>query len=207
MTEAIAAAVRFGCDVGAHPAYPDRAGFGRRTIEMTGQALHASLVEQLSGFSRLCDAAGVPVVAVKAHGALYHDASAVPRVAAAIASAVDRVCPAAALVAFAGSGVERDWRTHGRAVWSEAFVDRVYESAAVLRSREQDGAMITDAERAAAQAISIASRRTVMASDSRVHTVRADVLCVHGDSPNAVVIARRVRAALDGAGVSVREAR
>jgi NAD/NADP transhydrogenase alpha subunit len=130
--------------VGAHPSYPDREHFGRRTVEIPTGELTRSLARQVKALSSRCREAGVPLVHVKPHGALYHDASAVEGVAFAIADAVAEVDPGLVLVGFAGSPALGVWRARGHPVRAEGFLDRTYEADGSLRSRRHADALIVD---------------------------------------------------------------
>jgi len=190
MSEAVEAATRAGCAIGAHPSYPDREQFGRRSLDMPPAGLERSIRDQLAAFREVAVRSGASVVAIKPHGALYHDASNDREIAGVVAIASREVFPDAPLVVPAGS-VAFDGRTI-----REAFADRRYEPDGSLRPRAQPNAVIEDPAEAAAQALSIAATQTVRTADGTALPLRASVLCVHGDTPNAVEIAAAVRAAL-----------
>ncbi|HSL34780.1 MAG TPA: 5-oxoprolinase subunit PxpA, partial [Candidatus Limnocylindrales bacterium] len=196
-------AARNGVAVGAHPGYPDLVGFGRRDLDMAPDELEASIVYQVGAVAAFAQAEGVELRHVKPHGALYNRAARDPVVAAVIARAVRRVAPASVLVGLAGSGMLDAGRAEGLAVAAEAFADRAYEADGSLRSRRLDGALLPGPEAAAAQAVSIVCDGVVRSHAGTDVAVRADTLCIHGDTPGAATIAAAVREALEDAGVTV----
>jgi UPF0271 protein len=195
-------AARHGASIGAHPGYPDLAGFGRRELDMSAADLRASLIVQVGAVLAATRLVDVPIRHVKPHGALYNRAARDPAVAAVIASAIRDLDPRLVLVGLAGSASLAAARDAGLAVLAEAFADRAYEPDGSLRSRTLTGAVLGPAE-AAAQAVAIARDGSVRAGDGSSLSVQADTICIHGDSPGAVEIARAVRAELDAAGIAV----
>lgn len=193
-----------GVAVGAHPGYPDRDGFGRRDLDMTREELEASVVFQVSAVAGFARAAGVPLRHVKPHGALYNRAARDAGIAETICRAVRRCSAELVLVGLAGSLLLEAGRASGLAVAAEAFADRGYEADGSLRSRRLPGALLPDAATAAAQSVAIVRDGAVRAFDGTMVAVRADTLCIHGDTPGAATFAAAVRAALEGAGVDIR---
>ena len=198
-------ALRHGAAIGAHPGYPDLAGFGRRDLDLTAEELYGSIVVQVGAVMAGARAVGGRVRHVKPHGALYNRAARDPRVAETIAAAVRDLDPSLVLVGLSASVSIDTGRAVGLRVFEEAFADRRYEPDGSLRSRRLDGALLGPAD-AATQAESIARDGIVVTADGTRLRVRADTICVHGDSPGAVDVARAVRTALETAGVSVRAA-
>jgi 5-oxoprolinase (ATP-hydrolysing) subunit A len=181
-------ALASGAAIGAHPGYPDREGFGRRDLAMSTDELEASILYQVAALAGMVAAAGGTLRHVKAHGALYNRAVGDAAVAESIARAVRRISPDLVVVGPPASELLRAAAAAGLPVAGEGFADRAYEPDGTLRSRRLAGAVHTDPAVAAAQAVALAN-------DGRYAT-----LCVHGDTPNAPVIARAVRAALEAAG-------
>jgi UPF0271 protein len=198
----VALAARHGVTVGAHPGYPDLAGFGRRDLDMSAADLRASLIVQVGAVVAGARVAGVAVRHVKPHGALYNRAARDPALATIVAEAIRDLDPGLALVGLAGSASIEAGRAAGLVVLGEAFADRRYEPDGSLRSRTLPGALLGP-EDAAAQAVSIVAGGGVTASDGSRLPVAADTLCIHGDSPDAVGIARAVRAALEASGIAI----
>jgi len=143
---------------------------------------------------------------VKAHGALYNAAQHDESVAGAIVRAMRRTAPDLILFVFPGSAVERAARAEGLRIAREGFIDRAYEPDGTLRSRTYADALVTDPERAAAQAVSFTRDGGVLARDGTFLDLPVETLCVHGDTPGAPAILRAARAALVSAGIGIRRA-
>ncbi len=204
MSRTVALAARLGVSIGAHPGYPDRDGFGRRDLGMTEDELEASILAQLGALAAFTRAAGVPMVHVKPHGALYNRAATDPALAEVVARAVRRFSPALVLVGLARSALLDAGRAAGLRVAAEAFADRAYEADGTLRPRRLPGAVHHDPTRAAEQALAIARLGVVRAHSGSLIDVGADTICLHGDTPNAPAFARAVRDVLEGAGIELR---
>jgi UPF0271 protein len=203
MEQTVRSAIRHAVLIGAHPGYPDRAGFGRREIRSTAAAVEAFVFAQVAALREVAARLGATLAHVKPHGALYHAAGRDRALAEAIARGVARVSRDLVLVGLAASPMLGAWRAMGFRVAGEAFADRRYEPGGSLRSRARADALIAEPAEAAAQAVRIATGLGAVAHDESVVPVRADTICVHGDTPGAVAIARAVRAALEAAGVRV----
>jgi len=201
MRHAIRIAAQHGAAVGAHPSFPDRANFGRASMNLDPDSLRTTISEQLASLNTIARSEGVPILHCKPHGALYHAASAKKSVALELHQACADFDPNLRLVCQAGSQAVAWWRAWGATVIEEAFIDRVYESNGFLRSRTMPGALITDPVAAAEQACRIATTHTVRSLDGGVLTIEADTLCVHADTQHAAAIAKRVAQALQAAGV------
>jgi UPF0271 protein len=203
MERTVRVAAVAGAAIGAHPGYPDLAGFGRRDLDMAPADLEAAIVYQVGALAAFCAYAGVPLRHVKVHGALYNRAAADRRIADAVARAVRRCGPELVLVGLAGSELLAAGRDAGLAVAAEAFPDRAYEADGSLRSRRLAGAVIADSDEVGRRAVVMARDGHVEAIDGTRVPLRADTLCLHGDAPGAVDHARAVRAAMDAAGIEV----
>ncbi len=195
-------AVRHGAAIGAHPGYPDLAGFGRRDLDLTPDELRATIIVQVGAVLAGARAVGGHVRHVKPHGAMYNRAARDEAMAETIARAIRDLDPDLVLVGLAGSASIEAARAAGLRVAEEAFADRRYEADGSLRSRRLDDALLGP-DAAAAQAISIARDHRVATGGGSTLPVRADTICVHGDSPEAVAVAGAVRSALERAGVTV----
>jgi UPF0271 protein len=192
-----------GARIGAHPGYPDLAGFGRRELDMTAEELRASIIVQVGAVATVARSEGLPLHHVKPHGALYNRMARDRDLADTVALAVrDGAGTNVALLVLAGSVAVEAGRAAGLPILEEAFADRRYEADGSLRSRRLDGALLGPAE-AAEQAVAIARDGTVAATGGPRLAVRADTICVHGDSPGAVDVARAVRSALEAVGFVV----
>jgi UPF0271 protein len=203
MAQTVALAKRHGVGLGAHPGYPDRDGFGRRELAMTPDELRASLLFQLGALAAFARDAGVKLRHVKPHGALYNRCVRDEALAATVAQTVCDFDARLVLVGLAGSVLLEAGRARGLPVAAEAFADRAYEPDGSLRSRRLPDAVIHTAEAAAEQALSIVTLGRVVAHDGTTVELRADTICIHGDTPNAADYARQVRTALQQAGARI----
>jgi UPF0271 protein len=186
MREMVLIARDGGVRVGAHPSYPDRAGFGRRPMEMGAGDLAASLRQQIGALVEVAGALGTHVSSVKAHGALYGEVARTRSTTRALLDVVLELCgPDASVVLPAGAAAVEWAQQAGFTVLQEGFADRAYTAQAELAARHQPGAVYRDPAAAAAQALGLATEGTVAAVDGTVLTLAVDTLCVHGDSPNA----------------------
>jgi 5-oxoprolinase (ATP-hydrolysing) subunit A len=195
-------AVAHSAAIGAHPGYPDLAGFGRRDLDMAADDLEASLIVQIGAVQAVARSQGATVRHVKPHGALYNRAARDTGLAATIATAIARLDAELVLVGLAGSALLDAGRAAGLTVYAEGFADRAYEADGSLRDRRLAGAIL-DPTAAAAQAVSIARDGVVSTGDGTSIPIEADTICIHGDGPDAVATATAVRAALAAAGVDV----
>jgi len=201
----VADAVRAGVAVGAHPGHWDLRGFGRRVIAADPEEVVADIVYQVGALAGFAASHGTRLTHVKPHGALYNQAVGDERLAAAVARGVARAGRHLILVGLATSSImRRAAEAEGLRFAAEAFADRVYERDGTLRSRGLRGAVMTDPQTVAAQAVRIAREGVVTAGDGSEVRLQADTLCLHGDTENAVALARAVRGALEAAGVAVR---
>jgi len=203
MRRTVALARDAGVAIGAHVALPDLAGFGRREMRVSAAEAHAMTLYQLGALHAFTREAGVPLRHVKPHGALYAMAARDAELAAAIATAVRAFDPALVLVGLAGSALPRAGTAAGLGVAHEAFADRRYDADATLAPRRESDAVIAAVDDAVAQALAIVMRGEVVARDGSRVRLQADTLCVHGDRAEAALFARRLREALEGAGVRV----
>ena len=193
-----------GVAVGAHVAYPDLAGFGRRNMDIDSADLIADVIYQIGALQGLAAAAGTRVRYVKPHGALYNTIAHDRRQARDVLTAMREVDPALWLVALAGSPLLRWADEMGVRVVAEAFADRAYTPQGTLVSRREPGAVLHDAQDVAERMLRLAVEGVVTAVDGSTVRLQADSICVHGDSPGAVDIARSVRERLTHAGIAIR---
>ena len=193
-----------GLALGAHPSYPDRAGFGRRRLAMAASDVAESVRAQVEALATVAASEGLAVTSVKPHGALYHATASDDHLAGAIAEAVARLDPRLVLVGSPGSSIERAALAASIRFVAEGFADRGYGRDGLLVPRGQPGALKESPEEAAAQAFFLASSGEVRAIDGTRLTLAVGTICLHGDTPGAASNARAVRRALDAAGVTVR---
>lgn len=203
MRASVARAAAHGVAVGAHPSFVDRAGFGRTAMAVEPGLLRAHVRGQLEALV----AEGAVLRYVKPHGALYHvvlaDVAAARAVAAAVADVSARLGRALPLLGMPGA-VAQAAADAGLPFHHEAFLDRGYLPDGRLVPRSEPGAVVDDPDIVARRAVRLATEGVVEAVDGTVIEARAASLCVHGDSPGAVAMARAVRAALDAAAIGVR---
>jgi len=197
---------RCGVAVGAHPSHPDRAGFGRTAMARTAEQVRDDVIYQVAALQALCRAEGVALGHVKPHGALYNAAAQERPLAAAVCDAVRAVDPALAVVCLAGSPMAEVVRAAGLRCVEEAFADRAYTAAGALVPRSQAGAVIAGPELVAERVSLMVREGKVPSIDGRIVSVRADTVCVHGDTPGAVALLEAIRARLARDGVEVRGA-
>ncbi|MGO4333677.1 LamB/YcsF family protein [Labrys sp. KB_33_2] len=193
-----------GVTVGAHIAYPDLGGFGRRNMDVASEDLIADAIYQIGALKGLATAAGTTVRYVKPHGALYNTIAKDRRQAEAIIEAIRQIDPELTLVALAGSPLIGWARAAGLTVVAEAFADRGYMPDGSLVSRREPGAVLHDPQEVAARMLHLVTEGTVPAIDGSAVRIEADSICVHGDSPGAVAMAREIRALLERSGVAIR---
>ncbi len=203
MRAAVERAARFGVAVGAHPSYDDPENFGRVARDPGPQELRRTVAAQLAALV----AAGAELRYVKPHGALYHavtaDAGQADAVVAAVADAAAASGRALPILGLGGRIADAATRA-GLPFVREAFLDRGYTPAGALVPRGEPGALLDDPDAVAARAVRIAADGVVDAVDGTTIVADAASLCLHGDTPAAVAMARAVRAALDAAGIAVR---
>ncbi len=184
-------AIRHGVAIGAHPSYPDRAGFGRTQIERTPDEIYDDVLVQTRALATIAAAQGARLRHVKAHGVLYNVAARDRAVADAISRAVADFDSELAVVGLAGGAQLLSARAHGLRAIAEVFADRGYRSDGSLIPRGQPGALIEDVDTAVAQALEL------------TRSGAGQTICIHGDGPHALTFARAIRAALEVAGIAV----
>lgn len=204
MRATIEQALQRNVAIGAHPGYADRANFGRLELDLSQDEIAESVFEQVSKLAEIATKCGARVGHVKAHGALYNQAARDAVVAGAIADGVARWRRDVVLVGLAGSVMLDVFQDAGFSVAAEAFADRRYEPNGSLRSRRFANALILDPHEAAEQALRIAQTGRAVASDGTEIRVEAQTLCIHGDTPGAILIAVAVSECLKNAGIELR---
>jgi UPF0271 protein len=204
MAATVRSAIANGVAVGAHPGYADRDGFGRESGFMSGDALYESLTGQVTALADIAAELGARLSHVKPHGALYNDALRNRDLADIIARVIAEAPGEPAFMGMAGTELERSANQHGLDFIAEAFVDRAYEPDGTLVSRKEPGAVHEDLAVATTQAVRLAAHGETTARNGEIVKVRADTLCIHGDTPGAAEKARAVRDVLESHGVDIR---
>ena len=204
MQATVEAARRSGVRVGAHPSYPDREGFGRRPLKMSTGELSSALRGQIATLMEVAASLKATVDSVKPHGALYGVVGRDEGTCRVLLDVLlDLLGPDTTLVLPAGTPAV-SWARHADVrVLQEGFADRAYTANGELMGRQLPGSVYGDPALAAAQARGLAVDGTVVTDDGVSLSLVVDTLCVHGDSPDAVALARAVRHALHDAGVTV----
>lgn len=190
--------------VGAHPGFPDLAGFGRREMHLSPDEVRTDVMYQIGSLRAFCDAAGVPLHHVKPHGAMYNMAARDQEMAEALASAIHSVASGALVYAQAGTELAQASERLGLRVACEVFADRAYLSSGLLAPRSLPGSVLHDPVEITERLIDMIRGEPIPTIDGDSITVRADTVCIHSDTPSAVPIAETIRSALDAAGVAVR---
>ena len=192
-----------GVVIGAHPGYADLLGFGRRIIPMTAGEIERMVAAQIGALMGVAAVAGAKVAYVKAHGALANLAADERGAAEAIARAVRAVSRDLAVLAISGTEQEGAAERQGLEVYSEIFADRGYLPSGRLVPRSKPGAMIEGSEAAAARLLGFLDSGLMPVMDGVPIRLKAQSICVHGDSKGAVEMARHLRGALQAAGVTI----
>ncbi|UVJ39918.1 LamB/YcsF family protein [Arthrobacter sp. CJ23] len=203
MLDSCRAAFELDVRVGAHVGYRDLHGFGRRSMDMSFDELFGDVLYQLGALDGMAHAVGASVDYVKPHGALYNRIVHDTDQAEAVVAAIHAYDPGLPVLGLPGSALLRLTEESGHPVFREAFVDRAYQPDGTLVPRSQEGAVLHDVGAVVAQAVRLAKQGEIVAVDGTVVPVRADSLCVHGDTPGAVQMAAAVRAGLEEAGIGI----
>ena len=193
-----------GVAIGAHPGLPDLVGFGRRKMDVTAAEVEDFVLYQLGALAAIAKAEGVTLQHVKAHGALYNMAIKDRGLADGIARAVASFDPGLLLFGLPGTELMRAGEAAGLPVAAEGFADRSYETDGSLTPRSQPDAVIHDAAEVVARSVRMAREGVVVARDGAEVPMRVATICTHGDTPGSHALARRIRAGLERAGITIR---
>ena len=188
---------------GAHPGLPDLLGFGRRKMDISPRDAADYVTYQTGAAMAFCRAQGIKLNHVKLHGALYNMAAGDYELSRAVCEAIQRIDPGLVLLASGTSQMVRAARDTGLRCACEVFADRAYMPDGSLAPRTMEGAVIEDEGEAALRVVRMALLGVVEAVDGTAVPVRADSVCVHGDSPKALAFVRRIRKELEAAGIQV----
>jgi UPF0271 protein len=203
MQKTVALVKKYGAAAGAHPGFPDLQGFGRRSMNVSPEEVKALVQYQIGALDAFCRAAGIPLIHVKPHGALYNMAAKDPALAQAIAGAVKAVNPRLILLALAGSCMVSAGRELGLKVAEEVFADRAYEEDGSLVARIKPGAMISDENEAISRVVGMVKTGKVRAITGKEIVVKADSVCVHGDGEKALLFVQKLNEAFAGEGITI----
>ena len=203
MHQLVTEAAAQGVSIGAHPGFNDLWGFGRRRIDMRPRDLEYLVAYQIGALQGLAAYAGARVTHLKPHGSLNNMAAEDLELALAIGRAMKTIDRDMIYVALAGSQMERAAVELGLPLAREGFCDRLYDDDGNLTSRKIEGAVIHDPDTVRERILSIALNDEIVSRNGKRLKLRLDTLCVHGDEPTGVIVARAARAALEGAGVRI----
>lgn len=199
----VQAAAERGVTIGAHVSYPDRVGFGRRDMDVTVAELTADVIYQIGALQGIAAACGTKVSYVKPHGALYNRIAHDPKQGQAVIDAIKAINPDLVLMGLANAPILDLARKSGLTVVAEAFADRAYTPDGQLVSRREAGSVLHDAALIAERMVQLARTGTLQAADGSVIHINAQSICVHGDSPDAVTIAKTIATRFQAEGIAV----
>ncbi|NIC03883.1 5-oxoprolinase subunit PxpA [Billgrantia bachuensis] len=200
MRRTVRLAVEHGVRVGAHPAYPDLMGFGRRSMACSPAEVEDMVLYQMGALAGICQAEGTTIRYVKPHGALYNDMARDPELLRAVMRAVRSYDPGLPLMLMATADPEPSRRLaeeEGIAIWFETFADRAYDANGHLVSRRLPGAVHHDQKVIVEQAVRLARGESLRSADGTELELPCDTLCVHGDNPESVAAVRAIREAFE----------
>jgi UPF0271 protein len=203
MAKTFKAAKVKGVAIGAHPGFPDLWGFGRRRLPFTAGEIERLVAYQIGAANALATYAGARLGYVKVHGALSNIAEEDETIALAIARAVKVVEPRLGFLAPAGTKLETAGLAQGLAVAREIYADRAYTDAGRLVERSRPGAVLQDTGDAAERVLAMVLERAIITISGKRVAAGIDSICLHGDSPNAVAMAKAVRTRLEQAGIAL----
>jgi len=206
MRKTVSLAKAHGVALGAHPGLPDLVGFGRRNMDVTLEEIKDFVTVQIGALQAVAALQGARLQHVKPHGALYNMAVKNPAIWDAVAEVMAALDPRLILFVLAGSDrgeLEEIGRRRGIRIAFEFFADRAYNPDGSLVSRKLPGAVISDHEAVEARVLKLVREGRVTAVDGSIIDLRAETICVHGDNPNAVALAKKIRATLAAAEIAV----
>jgi len=204
MRATVALCLQHGVAIGAHPSLPDREHFGRRDLPVTPTETRAFVSRQIEALATIASDQGTRLRHVKPHGALYNMSVRRDDIADAIAQATASFDTALVLVGLPGSALLSAGSRAGLRTAAEAFADRSYESDGSLTPRQVAGAVLSTPAQVAERVVRMVRDGEVAARDGSVLSLRADTICVHGDTPAAARLAAAVRTALEAAGIELK---
>lgn len=207
MQQTVAAAIKHQVAIGAHPSYPDRENFGRNDILHTKVRiadLAIMVQEQIVLLQEICRVAGVPLHHVKPHGALYNRAAWDEEAAACICSAIQLTNPELLLYGLSGSAMEKTAARFQLRFVHEVFADRTYQHDGSLTPRKEPNAVIHDVRESLDQVMTMIGQGIVQTVQGTIIPIRAETICIHGDSPEAVSFAATIHGALRDNDITIR---
>ena len=185
-----------GVAIGAHPSFPDRENFGRKKMDLTPDEVYNVVKAQITKLKAITLSDEVSLCHVKPHGALYNMAAKEAAIAGAIAKAVKEVDANLVLFGLSGSCLIREGKALGLQTKCEVFADRMYGDDGSLTPRTQKGALIENEARVLQQVLQMLNQNCVTTTSGKVIPITAETICLHGDGPNAVALAKALYKAL-----------
>lgn len=204
MLNTVKLAKKYNLAIGAHPAFPDLVGFGRRVMAASREEIFADVAYQIGALAGICQTQGLKLQHVKAHGALYNMAEKDIAVGTAIAEAIKSVDPDLYMLCSCGSPMVKAAQAAGVKYVEEAFADRAYTREGTLVPRSQPGAVIHDVKVVAERVLGLVKTGKVQAIDGTEIALKADTICVHGDTPGAVEMIKEIRELLEKQGITLK---
>jgi 5-oxoprolinase (ATP-hydrolysing) subunit A len=192
MQQTIELALKYNTAIGAHPGFADKANFGRTELQLSDESYYDLVREQLLLLQKLIDAAGATMHHVKPHGALYNMSAVDYKLASIIAMAVKDHNPNLILYGLSNSHSINAATAAGLRAASEVFADRTYMNDSTLTPRTNAAALITNETRSAQQVLQMIRQQTATSLSGKTITVKAETICIHGDSPNAPAFAKLI---------------
>ncbi|WP_143960876.1 5-oxoprolinase subunit PxpA [Litoribacter populi] len=193
ITAAIQAAAQHRVKIGAHPSYPDRENYGRKVLTISKSELQSSLISQLDYFKSLLQQEKAKLHHVKPHGALYNHAAKDKETAQCVVNAVREVFPEAIIYTLKDSELEKAANTHGLKTWNEGFADRNYTDDLELVGRQLPYAVLTDTTKISPHVSAMIRDKNIITISGKAVPTEVQTLCIHGDNPNALEIAKLLR--------------
>jgi UPF0271 protein len=203
MQQTVAMAIKKGVAIGAHPGLPDLQGFGRRDMNISVKEAYQITLYQVGALYGFVKAAGGKLHHVKAHGALYNRAARDIQLATAIAAAVYDFDPSLIIYGLSGSEMINAAKNKGMATASEVFADRSYQDDGSLTPRNREQSAIPDLRQCQDQVLMMVSKQQVLSLQQKIIPIRAETLCLHGDTPYALELAALVHQTLTTAGIHI----
>lgn len=203
MFRTVQACAEAGIAIGAHPGFPDLVGFGRRAMQCSTDEIRSDVIYQIGALQAMCTAIGVELHHVKPHGSMYNLAAADYEMSIAIVDAVACTMAKPLIYAQPDSETERAATVAGVKVAREVFADRAYLANGQLAPRSMPGAVLHDVNAITARAIAMVQGQPIPTIDGGEITLNCDTICVHGDTAEAVHIAKALRETLESAGFTV----
>lgn len=201
----IAKAIKHGVQIGAHPSYPDRLGFGRNKMNIAGTELQAIIEYQVAALKSMAESQGTALVYVKPHGALYNSISKDTEEGKYVIDAIQTIDPQLKIMGLAGSEFEKLAKTMGIDFVAEGFADRTYESDGSLRSRKKTDAVIISPYLASQQVLSMVKHQSVTSHSGESVSLKAKSICIHGDNTSAPAILKSIHQTLSEEGIKIQK--